>query len=134
MRRCSFFVPATLNQLMTKCNKKSLTMWKRGGYLATSNLLICKSIRKLALKTIIGWRNKGKRIAVLHNGQALKRAGAGKLCELEGTTRAKMNNHMQSRRSKIGYVSMKIKYIEKQATMHVPFIYWGCKGKNQRNK
>ena len=84
--------------------------------MATSNLLKCKSIWKLALKTIIGWRNKGKGIAVLHNGQALKRAGAGKLCELEGTIRAKMNNHMQSRRSKIGYVSMKIKYIEKQAS------------------
>ena len=59
-------------------------------------------------------QNKGKRIVVLHNGQAtncshcLKRAGASKVFELEGTTRAKMNNYMQSHRSEIGYVSMKI--------------------------
>ena len=89
-------------------------MYKSEGLLVPPDLLICKSIRKLALKTIIGYRNKGKRIVVLHNGQAtncshcLKRAGAGKVFELEGTTRAKMNNYMQSHGSEIGYVSMKI--------------------------
>ena len=87
--------------------------------MATSNLLICKSIRKLALKTIIGWRNKGKRIAVLHNGQALKRVGAGKLCELEGITRAKVNNYMQSHRSEIGYVSMQSMQGKKSAKQEV---------------
>lgn len=72
----------------------------------------------------------GKRIVVLHNGQTtqcshcLRRAGAGcpamgigKACQMGGTPRAKMNNYMQSLKNKVGYVSMKIKYIEQQAKM-----------------
>ena len=79
--------------------------------------------------------DQGKRIVVLHNGQTtqcshcLRRAGAGcpamgigKACELAGTPRAKMNNYMQGLRSSIGYVSMKIKYIEKQARMFPSLI------------
>ena len=48
--------------------------------------------------------------------------GIGKACELAGTPRAKMNNYMQGLRSSIGYVSMKIKYIEKQARMFPSLI------------
>ena len=72
----------------------------------------------------------GKRIVVLHQGQAtqcsncLRRAGAGcpamgigKACHQMKTPRAKMNTYMQSLRDKIGYVSMKIKYTESQAKM-----------------
>ena len=69
--------------------------------------------------------NKRERIVVLHNGQAtqcshcLKRAGAGKVFELEGTTRAKMNNYMQSHRSEIGYVSMQSMQGKKSAKQEV---------------
>ena len=77
----------------------------------------------------------GKRIVVLNNGQAtqcshcLRRAGAGcramgigKACELAGTPRAKMTSYMQGLRSSVGYISMKIKYIEKQAKMFPSLI------------
>ena len=77
----------------------------------------------------------GRRVVVLHNGQTtqcshcLRRAGAGcpamgigKACELAGTPRTKMNSYMQGLRSSIGYVSMKIKYIEKQAKMFPSLI------------
>ena len=77
----------------------------------------------------------GKRIVVLHNGQAtqcsycLRRAGGGcpamgigKACELAGTPRAKMTTYMQGLRSSVGYISMKIKHIEKQAKMFPSLI------------
>ena len=77
----------------------------------------------------------GRRVVVLHNGQTtqcshcLRRAGSGcpamglgKACELAGTPRAKMNTYMQGLRRSIGYVSMKIKYIEKQAQMFPSLI------------
>lgn len=72
----------------------------------------------------------GKRIVVLHQGQVsqcshcLRRAGAGcpamgigKACNQMRTPRAKMNIYMQSLRDKIGYVSMKIKFTERQSRM-----------------
>ena len=77
----------------------------------------------------------GKRIVVLHSGQAtqcshcLRRAGGGcpamgigKACHMLGTQRAKMNIYMQSLRDKVGYVSMKIKYGERQAQMFPSMI------------
>ena len=77
----------------------------------------------------------GKRVVVLHNGQAtqcshcLRRAGLGcpamgigKACEAGGTPRGRMNIYMQSLRTNVGYVSMKIKHIEQQAQMFPSLI------------
>ena len=77
----------------------------------------------------------GKRVVVLHNEQStqcshcLRRAGLGcpamgigKACEAGGTPRGRMNIYMQSLRTKIGYVSMKIKHIEQQSQMFPSLI------------
>ena len=69
--------------------------------------------------------DQGRRVLVLHNGQVpqcsncLKRAGPGgcpaggngKACTLLKTPRAKMAHYMQSLRDKIGYVSLKTRYL-----------------------
>ena len=73
--------------------------------------------------------DQGKRVLVLHNGQipqcshCLRRAGNGgcpaggngKACNLLKTPRAKMAQYMQSLREKIGYVSLKTRFLELQA-------------------
>ena len=73
--------------------------------------------------------DQGRRVLVLHNGQVpqcsncLKRAGQGgcpaggngKACNLLKTPRAKMAHYMQGLRDKIGYVSLKTRYLEMQA-------------------
>ena len=72
----------------------------------------------------------GKRVVALHGGQptqcshCLRRAeagcpalGIGKGCHKLGTPRAKMTEYMKTLRDKVGYVSMKIKFAEKQAKM-----------------
>ena len=77
----------------------------------------------------------GKRVVVLHNGQAtqcshcLLRAGygcsamgMGRACKMAGTPRAKMTDYMQGLRSNLGYISMKIRHIEKQARMFPSLI------------
>ena len=74
--------------------------------------------------------DQGKRIVVLHSNQppqcshCLKRSsegcpalGVGKACERSGTPKAKMKEYMENLRKKTGYVSLKIKYAEKQARM-----------------
>ena len=48
--------------------------------------------------------------------------GIGKACELAGTPRAKMTHYMQDLRSRVGYVSMKIRHIERQAKMFPSLI------------
>ena len=48
--------------------------------------------------------------------------GIGKVCQKTCTPRAKMNTYMQSLRSHVGYVSLKIKYIENQAKMFPSLI------------
>ena len=71
----------------------------------------------------------GRRILVLHNGQAsqcshcLRKAGPGgcpaggngKACDKMNTPRGKMLQYMQSLRAHVGYVSIKVKYTEMQA-------------------
>ena len=77
----------------------------------------------------------GKRIVVLHSGQitqcshCLSKAGSGcpamgigKACERAGTKRVKMTTYMQSLRGLVGYVSLKIRHIEKQAKMFPSLI------------
>ena len=76
----------------------------------------------------------GKRIVVLHHGQVtqcshcLRAAGGcqamgiGKICEQMGTPRERMTTYMQALRSNIGYVSLKIQHIEKQAQMFPSLI------------
>ena len=73
--------------------------------------------------------DQGKRVLVLHNGHipqcshCLRRAGNGgcpagsngKACNLLKTPRAKMAQYMQSLREKIGYVSLKTRFLELQA-------------------
>jgi len=80
--------------------------------------------------------DKGRRIIVLHNGQAtqcshcLRRAGSGcpamgigrACCELVGTPRAKMTTYTQQLRATVGYITLKIKYIERQAKMFPSLI------------
>ena len=79
--------------------------------------------------------DQGRRVLVLHNGQVsqcshcLRKAGPGgcpaggngKACNLMETPRAKMLNYMQSRKAQTGYVSLKTKYMEKQAR-HFPSL------------
>ena len=83
--------------------------------------------------------DQGRGILVLHNGQpsqcsnCLRRAstgcpggGNGKICELKKTPRAKMLSYMQSLKVKLGYESLKSKYLEKQAknfpSLHGPNV------------
>ena len=79
--------------------------------------------------------DQGRRVLVLHNGQAtqcshcLKKAGPGgcqaggngKACNLMGTPRAKMFHYMMSLKSQLGYVSLKTKHMERQAR-HFPSL------------
>ena len=79
--------------------------------------------------------DQGKRVLVLHNGHipqcshCLRRAGNGgcpagsngKACNLLKTPRAKMAQYMQSLREKIGYVSLKTRFLELQAKISRPY-------------
>ena len=78
--------------------------------------------------------DQGRRVLVLHNGQVsqcshcFRKAGPGgcpaggngKACNLMGTPRGKMLHYMQSLKAQVGYVSLKTKYMEKQARNFPP--------------